>query len=371
MMKHIFNDSDLKRAMEAAQGGEDIAPISQIVPRLVGQNQTQAAHDLICAPSTNRDLWRPEAYALFNIDGYSTSQRSHMLQAIYAPTSPLTVLQENQLTQLSAAIGRIGFSFPQWRYVAQGYGGQPSLLENFGFQRLQRDTDVRDPDLPPYNPNRDEYGTGFVRMDERGYIEYRRAYVLASTVLDNGTQATFLTRNSSHFFGRDRLPAPAYASFSPLSLDELQNLDEDFLINSGHFVALQDITKIYLDTALQGLQQAVTFFDQTDFAFSQWLQTPGQGLPYLYEFLAHQLQNQQQNAPTGAPFLVAHDPQMPPWFPQNVQPLSADILTKSDLGIPAASKLLLLSGAYGDLPLKPDPQHQQDHLKIKPTAPKP
>lgn len=378
MLTGIFNDRDFQEALNVTQStARDIKPVSRIVPRLVGQNHTKAAYDLVCTASPNRNLWLPEALVLFNIKGFSARQRNDMVRSVFSSDKSLGAKDVNALSVCGAHIGRLGFSFPQWRYIAQGFDGQPSLIESYGLKRLKRDTDVRDPNLPPYNPDRDEYGTGFVWSDDQQYVEYRRAYIVISD-MSEGKPVTLIVRNSSHFFGRDRLSAPAYVSFTPFSGDALQNLDEDMLLNSGHFIAAQDIagedTGISLSEKLNRLQVALDSFDAFDARFSQWLRSANPiqdksslgngegGLGYLKAFLAYQLASRQVNAPAGAPFIVEHDPQMPPWFPEHVKPLDADLLNQSEKFFIGQKKMLLLSGSCGDLPIKPDQAHQADHF---------
>lgn len=154
-------------------------------------------------------------------------------------------------------IGKLGFlthAFKFFRYDTEqrrvwlGDGGAivpgSSILEQFGFERIApRPTDRRFDE-----PTRDHLGTGFVikpfspvltsgwlarerDLDPSFYIEFRRAYILAS----HPGLGTLLIRNSSPLFGRDTFPHFAYWGPTPVSRRDppLDLLHPEHMIASG------------------------------------------------------------------------------------------------------------------------------------------
>lgn len=102
-----------------------------------------------------------------------------------------------------ADIGRLGLSFSKWKYDAmQPWKGQgpmekpPFLVQSGLFKRI------------PPRPDDVKYHGGFMYTDPATglAIEMRRAYV----VISQPGLGSLVIRNSSHFFGRDLLPQPAY-----------------------------------------------------------------------------------------------------------------------------------------------------------------
>ncbi len=308
----------ISEAFAAAASGGDVKAIARAVPEIVGASDARAAHGLMKHFNT---AWLPEALALFNTRGLLANQKRDMAAAIPAATA------DN-----AARIGRYGFSFPQWRFVSQGFGG-PALIERYGMTRLTRANDVRDASLPKSNPDRDKFGVGFVKRDGAGSVEYRRTYVLCAN--DEGA---LLIRNSSYFFGRDRLPCPAYVSDRALSDDDLRGIDETNLAGLGfkpwhEAPEMQAITCRLLDR-----------LDREDMKLSQWLGTEGLHIIKLM------LEKQGK-----APFYFAFiDPRMPPWFPIKSFAAKAGVEKEIARNAPYGTKLVLLSGPNGDLPVKPN-----------------
>lgn len=106
-------------------------------------------------------------------------------------------------------VGALGMGFSRWKfdamtlYKGQGPRQEKSLLEQSGL-------------FHPTPPRVDDalYHGGFIhRNEETGVtVELRRAYVVVS----HPSLGTLAVRNSSHHFGRDLLPGPAYFSPSPM-----------------------------------------------------------------------------------------------------------------------------------------------------------
>ncbi len=237
------------------------------------------------------------------------------------------ILSENPC---EARIGRIGFSFPKWRFPARGFDGA-SLLERFGMQKLKRDTDIADVNLP--DPARDLFGTGFCKEDDGTYIEYRRAYILAAD-----ENMAIIIRNNSYYFGRDRLASPVYVSLDPPDIKTMQDITQD---NLTGFVRWQDVS-LQKQTAMTGLLDRIDHFDA---GIDRWL--VNEGWPQLEKFLILRASEGK------APFVTGINPALPPWQPvfamtaeeavQNPGRLHRDLREKN-------LTIALLSGKNGDLP---------------------
>ncbi|MDE1151841.1 MAG: hypothetical protein PW788_04815 [Micavibrio sp.] len=298
----------------------DTKPITQEVQEILRRQDAHAAVALVHSYDKANTAWLPEALCLFNVRSLLPAQKKQMLQNIF--TQNIDDAAAEVLADICARTGRYGFAFPQWRFLSQGFNGK-SLLEHYGFIRLARNNDVRDASLPPRDPARDEFGAGFVKTSGDLTVEYRRAYILCARHTA-AAPAALVIRNSSYFFGRDRLPAPAYVAWENIPPAVLQNLNIENFGNKGLFQPLHN--GLPLDK-LQHLQTILDHMDAEDMSLSRWL--TGQGQSQLMAFLAHMA--------TIAPIHCAHiDPQLPPWFP---------------LDEAADTKLVLLSGPSGDLPV--------------------
>ena len=227
----------------------------------------------------------------------------------------------------AARCGVLGFSFPLWRFPAQGARGA-SLLEHFGMARLDRATDLRDGSLP--DPARDEFGVGFCIEYQGCYIEYRRAYLMCAD-----KDGCLVIRNSSYFFGRDRLPSPvSFARGNKIIADWQAITPADFL-DDGLF-------KPWRAGQANHLLECLEAFDAR---FFDWCIDGG--LAHLSSFLRAKLE-----VGRGLPFVGWVADGMPPWMPVDVQPLTAELVEE----LPFTAKrqgyrLALLSGPTGDIPL--------------------
>jgi len=277
-----------------------------------------AAATALAAQYNNNTEWLAEALCLFNTAGLVDAQKKQMLAAIFPQA-----MDDMALADICARTGRYGFSFPQWRFLTQSFDGK-SLMEHYGFTRLMRETDVRTATLPPRDPARDEFGVGFIKRAGDFLLEYRRAYILCAN-MTAGQGAALLIRNSSYFFGRDRLPQPVYAGFGDCTVDELLALTLESFNGTGYFQPLQNAAP---DNVAR-LQTLLDVMDAEDMALSRWLE--GAGQPQLKTFLAH-------TAPFTPVYRAYIDPRLPPWFPQNTK----------------GGKFVLLSGPHGDLAVAGD-----------------
>lgn len=362
---------DLAAAKQVAAGIQpDTKPLTRLLPQLLEHGHTNAACDLLCTPSADRTPWLPEALMLFATPNLHRNQKHIMAQHFFgsdALSSPVAT----QLARCNARLGHYGFSFPKWRFTTQRTGDVPALVEQFGMHRLERATDLRDASLPPSNPDRDLYGTGFEWHNEDWYVEYRRGYLVCSK--QNGDQpATLVIRNNSYFFGRDRLPSPVYVSFAPQTPESLKNISADQLEHSGEFTPWQKIAQTPnlpplhdISRRMNGLLAYLDAFDQN---LSQWLSTCGPvphiaqagpdysqptdqgGLAHLQHFLQPRAH---ASAISGKPALyLGHTPVgAAPWFPISVQPLSPDALATLPASAQSNLALTLLSGEKGDFPI--------------------
>jgi hypothetical protein len=355
-------DPALAAAFAAAASG-DPKPATAIVPRLVREKDAAAAQALACALP---EAALPEAFMLFATPGLAPGRQRAMIRAVFSYDARLAQAVARKWAACTAAIGRYGFSFPQWRFVMQGFEGA-ALAERYGMERLRRATDTRDAALPPADPARDRFGAGFVHEEGAWTIEYRRAYILCANRAA-GDAAALVIRNSSYFFGRDRLPFPAYIAWQALSGEKLAALEEKDFAPGGAFTPWHKaFTGDSGPDAVEKLRRARLLLDRLDSfdgGFSGWLRG-GEGLPHLAAFLRHTL------ARAAPPFyLAAHDPALPPWFPKHAVRGDAAALSGIEAKLagnapgdarlrrllaPAEKrgKFLLLSGPAGDFPLRP------------------
>jgi hypothetical protein len=377
-IQEIFN------AATQPNGGDDaIKMISAAVPQIVLKGKAQQAFELAVADSPNRRDWMAENFALFMTKGLSQEQRAHMISSAFPFKNSLSAADTSALAKSSARIGRLGFSFPIWRFVSQGFGNdKKALLEHFGMQRLRRDNDVRDEDLPFSNPQRDEWGAGFFWNKGQISIEYRRAYI-ACSIHNPMRPVTIVIRNSSHFYGRDRMPDAAYISFGFKNPDQIQNLTlNDLIGEKSNFAPLQDILKMPAipsqKARLNSLRDVLDTLDEFDNRLSHWLGTDGPmpnncnhsismgtsargGLPQLIEFMKENLDKAKARGNESAPIFLSHiDAALPAWNPLNPAVLDDNFLNKlaeiangQQTQNMKNKKLVLLSSPNGDFPLGP------------------
>ena len=404
MVKQDFNDVELKLAFKVLENDTtDVKPISIITPRIVNESHSTAAYQLVTSKSKNRDEWQAEAFALFNTPSLKEDQFDEMITSVIEDSALCSRNEKLALSQLTAKLGRYCFSFPQWRFTSQGFNGA-SLIERFGLKKLQRDNDVRSPELPKFNPERDEYGIGFVWHKDDWSIEHRRSYVLVSNRSKNSA-VTIVMRNSSYFYGRDRLSEPASVSFEKLAPSELEAIDNEFLTQSKKFIpwknVVSDAQSLTIDEKISRVTNALNFIDDFDSRLSLWLTSPRPlentssfqvlnenfaqkgGLSHLIEFMKVAQSIQINSGKTGSFFyLVEIDEDTPPWKPKKALPVSDDLISSLnnyqdghdikmegiDVFLTPAkrSKVLLLSGPDGDFPVKPKPKAKLEKTTRQP-----
>lgn len=385
--KTVYAGSDIQTALKAVAGDTAaLKAVSVVTPRILVDHDAAAAHKIITTVSPNHADWLPEAFALMGTKGLSRAQLREMAMAVFdGNAAGLDDAQVAALADITSRIGQTGFSFPAKRFTTQGFAGGPSLIERAGFTRQSRPGDLRDAGLPKSNPQRDELGTGFTWTDGAWHVEQRRAYVLFSD-LSAEAPVTLIIRNSSYYFGRDRLKNAAYVSFDKKSAQELLALTAADIDNPQHFTPWQNAPEA--GEKLSRAARALDAMDAIDCKFSQWLRThkgrvkfkspfpsldslftDGGGLNHLRALLKEMLVQHINDERAGSPLYLAQlDPgHAAPWQPHSICPVTTDTLAqlkaaqdgvaiKDDklrkLFSPVGSRqLVLITGKYGDFPV--------------------
>lgn len=309
------------------------------------------------------DDWLPEAMMLLNTGKFSKQQRESAVASLmqHMPLHKIhpSTKFPDYICTLFGAIGRMGYSFPEWRFTAQGFGDQGSLMERYGMTRLKRDNDLHDPSLPPGHPDRDQYGTGFALEKDGLYIEYRRAYILC---YDLKTETSLVVRNNSFFFGRDRLPEPAYVSWDKHLVEELQAFDKASFARGESFLPLQNVFDDFagnnyaLGSRSRKLINLVEDFYWQNELLSHWIFGP-EGRPHLKEFMNHLLTRQEASGKGATPpfHICRIDRESAPWSVNASAPASRSTLAELDtINFHSLNHYVLLSGPDGDFPIRPD-----------------
>lgn len=387
MVSLHFNSDDFSKAIAEAQNPDgDARVIAALLPDILRSSDVRAASALLSQLPRNEynPHWLPEAFALLGVQTCLSRTRREMTRQVFGRDMPLSSVQTSALANLSHDMAMIGFSFPSWRFVSMGFGDDPkALLEHAGMDKRKRFNDVRDKSLPRSNPQRDEFGTGFVWQGDDWRVEYRRAYAAISR-FDPQSPAHLVIRNSSFFFGRDRIEAPVLVSFSPLSFEALDDLDSEQFADPDLFIPWQDIVyesenALELDERLDRVQGLVEFFDTFDFDLMLGLVMGNQLKPFI-ALMREQKAQHAARGKNGAPFYLGalHD-SFPPWAPDHVMAVDEALIealeayrrrgtTKDEAlnrfieAVLTGDKPVLLSSAQGDHPVAPKSgmQKQQD-----------
>lgn len=294
--------------------------ISRRLPRAVAAGDVGGVFDL--AMQAGADM-QAERMAALLCDGLSDAQKRDIAAGVCAD-APFAVL---------AQLGALAFSFPLWRFISQRTHSMDSVIEAMGYTRLNRASDLRDASLP--DPARDELGAGFVRARGGAYVEYRRSYVLYAS-----QQGALLVRNSSYFYGRDRLRHAAYVADPQVPQETLENLTAAQIDGGVLFTPL---------AAGRGEQAAalVAGFMRHENALHDWVW--GEGLGVTLDFLRDKVQSRR-----GMPYIGTVKKALPAWAPQRVVALDEGVIDDIARGIyapPDGARIVMLSGPAGDFPL--------------------
>ena len=337
--------SDFSAACRAAAGHAETVKMTRILPDMLRGGDGAMAVALVHAARFNGAAL-PEAMTLFATPDLTTQQRDCMTAA----TTPLSIAwPDDDVTRLAdcqGRFGRLGFSFPLWRYLAQSNGRQ-ALLEEFGMQRLRRDTDSF------ASGTAARFGAGFAHAENDIYIEYRQAYLLAAD-RSPGNETALLIRNNSYFFGRDRLAEPVYAGWTPLPDTELQALNRDHL--SGLLPRRQAIEAVEAPAEkLRRVTRLLDRLDAFDAGLHDWLWKDGRAATIGMLRVA-------ATGRDGPPALATLDARLPPWFPLRAVPALPFVLDRlaadgpqrlfGDRFAAPHTRLAILSGPGGDLPFQ-------------------
>lgn len=259
--------------------------------------------------------------------------------------SPPPFLKE--LAECCRIAGNLGFSFPIWRFLGMGLG-EKTILEHAGMERLQRATDVLDPNAR--EPHRDLYGAGFARETDEAYIEYRRAYIAIHQKGD--TPFSLILRNNAPYFGRDRLPSPAYYSTRVQNADSLRDLQpHDFA--GGKWAPIE---RLLTDrdgpaTHFLGLMRgALDALVAHDVGVSQYLVSPD-GLEALNGFLARKNASSVPAIADQSVFMGWIGQDDPPWMPGNPIDITHGVDPAQIQAPPTGMKTVLLAMRDGDHPV--------------------
>lgn len=332
--------SDMQAAIAAAEvvaAGGDTRGFTACLPAIIHEQDTAAAHTLVMRFGAVPDLL-PEHLMLLGVSGLTGAQQRAMLAALMPAAAEWPDDAITQTAQLSGRMGAYGFSFPLWRFLTQRTAA-PALLEQYGFTRTERPTDVRNASLPRHDPARDLYGMGFVHQDDAWTVEYRRAYILCACHAPDDAAAVVI-RNSSYFFGRDRLPAPVYAAFGAVPRD-LDVADGSSAGLQPWLTALAGADALPAYEKIRRVINVLARIDMQEQAISNWL--CGDGAAAAAEYMQQV-----------APFYIGRvDAAYPPWFPQNVAVATPAHLDAVRASLLPQQKIAFLSGAAGDFAAPP------------------
>lgn len=314
---------------------EDLRALSKAVPMVIAEGRAAQAAGWVTQGSREARSWLPEALALFNTPGLRMSSRRTMIETLFG-WRDLRAVDVRSLAETSARLAYLGFTFPQWRFLTQSDRAGLAIVEHFGMHRQEgRPTDVYDASLPPSDPRRDRWGTGFSWSEGNTYIELRRAYYLIS-VQQETLPITLLIRNNSHYFGRDRLPEPILVSWGHWTPEQLAQLDEED-IGSRKFSPFLRFAEgpqhSDFKRKLAGLTGALDVFEAFEVRFDRWLMGTGRS------HLEAKLNNSDPPISLG---IVARG--APSWYPTPVANLAEISSLETNY------HLVLMSGQNGDLP---------------------
>lgn len=331
---------------------DDARSVGALAPSLILSGDRRRALELVSRFDRDEPSWLAEAFMLLNTTTLRQDDWRYMGSTIFRNGSWSKEIR--LATYVAARLGSIGFSFPKWRFLTQSFSGGSSMLERFGMHRI----DARRTDRT-VDGCADLFGPGFVAHVGSSYLELRRAYVAISDRFGR-FPATIVVRNSSFHFGRDRLEHPAYVCWEPLSSSEIEALAPEDFSAPGRFSpwhlsfprqAAEPCEGIF---AVAELLQKLSRLERD---LERWMRRDGPPLRRDYrtspDGRLHLLKLLEGSATTRGRPLVGEIPaDSPPWSPiRAADPLLGDVTSFLHPVDGNATRLVLLSGLSGDLPL--------------------
>lgn len=299
---------------------DDPLMISRRLPRAVVAGDVATVYELAMQAGDDMQAERMAALLCDSL----TDQQKQDIAATLCADAPVAAL---------AQLGALSFSFPLWRFLSQRTHSMDSIIEAAGYTRMTRDSDLRDASLP--DPARDELGIGFVRARGGAYVEYRRAYIIYAS-----QQGALLVRNSSYFYGRDRLKHAVYLADPALTQELLEGLTVAQIESGSVFKPLSSGRGEQVAALTAGfMRHENALHDRI------W----GEGLPVTLDYLRDKLQ-----AKRGMPYIGLIKKGWPAWAPKRVVALDEGVIADIAQGIYAPAqgeRIVMLSGTGGDFPL--------------------
>lgn len=348
-------DRDIQNiVLSAKKSSFEAKALSPFMPYLVNEAGAGFLVELF-SQSTKASLskWQAEAMALLGANGLRNGQRDYLLEKLFS-VKDLSLLESQMFAKVAWKIAQHAFSFPQWRFTVQRINGEKSMAENFGMKPIVRENDVFNPELAMSDPGRDLYGKAVSYENENMYIEYRRAYLIIAS-LDPKKAFTLVIRNSSNFFGRDKLKHVAYYSNQIFSKEQLQKLDRNRLLKDPKFMTLEALVKSSTTerkSHLKLLVHALNALAKFNQDFGDFLLSEGN-----FSSLKAMVQgiNERQNS-RAAFYLGVVKADAASWSPMTSFPMLSDInfssieKIKQNYPIEDGWKYVLMSSELGDLP---------------------
>jgi hypothetical protein len=160
-----------------------------------------------------------------------------------------------------------------------------------------------------------------------------------------------IIRNSSYYFGRDRMSEAAYVSFEPVSVEELQALEPVQL--GKKYIPWRDVVNaplsLPLDQRGKRALDLVKGLEDFNLRFNQWQRS--EGASEFLDLLAAKV----DSAPM---YLGIIEGSAPSWQPTSVQKVTPELiqtlrtkgLEATLTGFTAKSRIILMASPNGDLP---------------------
>lgn len=406
-----FKELELELLLELSGTTSTEHKLSKYLPAVFADPDPTKASKIIEAFANSKQsigqfFYEPELMTLLSHKAASAELIRSWTKELFGADLPKDMHAE-VLGDVGYSLGKCGelaLSFPLWRFPAQrvkeGQSSHPALLEQASMQRIVRDSDTYID--PSDGVRKDWLGVAFVSkgktesepaalirrfVSEDTYIEFRRSYLLVSNPL-----GTLVIRNSSYFFGRDRLQHSAYFSPRNLGEGELLALTDKEIDAHSDFLPITS-EKLYRGTVglsaaqvgkrMSALVDELLAFEE---GLSSWMldtgggrskANPSPGFPVLVDELeirwrvANATSANKDEAQRKMPVLGFINHSTMPWFPHAALKLdtetiaalrcfangeellpasdaSSAVLKFLEVGFAKGAKLALMSGEKGD-----------------------